>query len=62
MRNLTDRELKAVEKFRAYSNCAIAYGVSNGTILEMIRYAKKLKLKKECKFKPDKRGFIERGI
>ena len=47
MRNLTDRELKAVEKFRDNFNCEIATAVSNGMILDMIRYAKRLKLKKD---------------
>lgn len=48
MRNLTDRELKCVEKFckkyRIYLN---PDSIKNGIILDIIRYAKRLKLKKD---------------
>jgi hypothetical protein len=51
MRNLTDRELKAVDKFKDNFNCELATAVSNGMILDMIRYAKRLKLKDDKKEK-----------
>lgn len=48
MRNLTKTELKAVDKLRKrydfYKLSVASGGISNGILLDIIRYAKRLKI------------------